>query len=169
MKKYISSILILVILLSNLDSISQVKVKISKHIESTSIFKVPIELKKNNYLKTDLYIGQKRAATGFNTVSHLKNKLMSKIKAFAKEKGKKYEVLGEQTSKPPHIMGNYQRIEIIFVLLNKPTKTSENKENNQSEDKYDKLNKLKKLLDNKVITQKEFDSEKAKILKENCD
>ena len=34
----------------------------------------------------------------------------------------------------------------------------------KEEDKYDKLAKLKKLLDDNVITQEEFEKEKAKLL-----
>lgn len=67
----------------------------------------------------------------------------------------------ETTSKPPHILGNFPRVEIIFSCADKTPSVVVP----PSEDaKYTKLVNLKKLLDSGVLTQREFDSEKAKVL-----
>lgn len=70
-------------------------------------------------------------------------------------------VLGEKISEPPYILGNFPRIEIVFALVDndQPSNSA------QIRSKYDELEKLKKLLDDGVLTQEEFDLEKAKILK----
>jgi hypothetical protein len=65
------------------------------------------------------------------------------------------------TSKPPHILGNFPRIEITFICVDKPNVTAPS---NFDDALYIKLNNLKKLLDDNVITKEEFEKEKAKIL-----
>lgn len=56
---------------------------------------------------------------------------------------------------------NYYTFELIPFDSNVVTPDSK-----KEDDKYDKLIKLKKLLDDGVITQEEFEKEKAKILEE---
>ncbi len=70
-------------------------------------------------------------------------------------------MLGEKTSSPPYILGNFPRIELIFALSDKD-QTAEPK---PLSSKYDDLKKLKKLLDDGAITQAEFEAEKRKLLK----
>jgi hypothetical protein len=61
-------------------------------------------------------------------------------------------------------LGNFPRIEIVFVCVDP-------KKNKgliaKTTDKYEKLTKIKDLLDNGVLTEEEFESEKKKILSEN--
>ena len=64
----------------------------------------------------------------------------------------------ETHSVPPHILGNFPRVELIFTCEDKP------KSNMDENDKILQLEKLKKLLDEGVLTKSEFDIEKAKIL-----
>lgn len=66
--------------------------------------------------------------------------------------------LSEHTAKPPYILGNFPRIEIIFACVDKQ------KNNN---DKYEKLSKIKTLFDNGTLTEEEFKTEKQNILKNN--
>ncbi|NOT11950.1 MAG: SHOCT domain-containing protein [Methylococcaceae bacterium] len=63
---------------------------------------------------------------------------------------------------PPHILGNWPRIEIIFscVTTAKPSSAT------APQDKYDRLSKLKTLLDAGAITQQEYEEEKKKVLSE---
>lgn len=67
----------------------------------------------------------------------------------------------ETTSDPPYILGNFPRIEIVFDCIDKPSALPAAA---NDDPKYTKLVNLKKLLDTGVITQAEFDREKAKIL-----
>jgi hypothetical protein len=69
--------------------------------------------------------------------------------------------LRETTSKPPHILGNFPRIEIIFGCVEKPTAVVAP---TGDDPKYTKLVNLKKLLDSGVLSKEEFEREKAKIL-----
>jgi hypothetical protein len=69
--------------------------------------------------------------------------------------------LRETTAKPPYIMGNFPRIEIIFACVDA---TSGLTSIRPEDPNYRKLAELKRLLDTGVLTQAEFDSEKSKIL-----
>lgn len=69
------------------------------------------------------------------------------------------ESVQETTASPPYILANFPRIEIVFDCVQSPLAHQTG-----DDPKYAKLMNLKKLLDGGVITQAEFDSEKAKIL-----
>ena len=69
--------------------------------------------------------------------------------------------LRETVAKPPFILGNFPRIEIIFECADK---TSPAAASGAEDLKYTKLTNLKKLLDSGALTQDEFEKEKAKIL-----
>jgi hypothetical protein len=66
-------------------------------------------------------------------------------------------VLSERTSKPPHILGNFPRIEIEFQCIESVNSASRST-------KYDDLAKLKDLLDVGAISETEYEAEKAKLL-----
>lgn len=69
--------------------------------------------------------------------------------------------LQETTSRPPHILGNFPRAELVFECAAKaaPTGTP------QAEDvRFTKLSNLKKLLDSGTLTQAEFEQEKKRVL-----
>jgi len=63
------------------------------------------------------------------------------------------------------MVGNFPRIEIVFQCLT-PAQKIDSVSVSVPDPKYIKLVDLKRLLDTGVITQAEFDSEKAKILAE---
>lgn len=69
--------------------------------------------------------------------------------------------LRETTSKPPHILGNFPRVEIVFSCIEKPASVAAR---TGDDPKYTRLMNLKKLLDAGVLSQQEFEREKASIL-----
>ena len=79
---------------------------------------------------------------------------------FCARKAKSVHAVSETASTPPHILGNFPRIELIFQCVDTSTNPSTVSEGN----KYDKIAALKKLLDSGALTQQEFDAEKAKVL-----
>jgi Short C-terminal domain len=101
-----------------------------------------------------------RGATGFVSIQSVRDDAETRAKEFCANKGKAMESLSETTAKPPYILGNFPRIEIVFdcvVVLPKAIPIGD-------EEKYSKLFSLKKLLDAGAITEEEFEREKAKIL-----
>ncbi len=102
-----------------------------------------------------------QGATGFVSMQSVRDDAEQRAHQFCERKGEEMQSLSETTAKPPYILGNFPRIEIVFDCVDKSAASG----NSAGDDaKYQKLVNLKKLLDGGVITQQEFDHEKAKIL-----
>lgn len=99
-------------------------------------------------------------STGFVSIQSVRSDAEQRATAFCDGTGKTMLSLRETTATPPYILGNFPRVEIIFGCVDKPLAGSPADDN----PKYKKLVELKKLLDTGVLTQQEFEREKAKIL-----
>jgi hypothetical protein len=99
-------------------------------------------------------------STGFVSIQSVRSDAEQRAMAFCDGTGKTMLSLRETTATPPYILGNFPRVEIIFGCVDKPPAGSPADE----DPKYKKLVELKKLLDSGVLTQHEFELEKAKIL-----
>ena len=146
----------LIFLISGCATIGPIK----RYYESKSRFNKPPELMSNNYPKSDIYRVYQRASTGYTPMRSLRNKVEGRINKFAKGQNKSFIILGERSSNPPFVAGNFPRIEIVFVLIDK------NINANLKDDKITRLEKLKKLLDDGALTKEEYEKEKKKILDE---
>ena len=102
-----------------------------------------------------------QGASSFVSVQIVREDVEARGKEFCDRKGKIMKSLQETTSKPPHILGNFPRVEIVFECIEKPSLVAPA---DVGDTKYTKLGNIKKLLDNGVLTQAEFEIEKAKIL-----
>jgi hypothetical protein len=102
-----------------------------------------------------------QGSTGFVSIQSVRDDAEQRAEGFCERKGKAMESLTETTAKPPYILGNFPRVEIVFDCISKPSSTTTS---GIDDTKYTKLSNLKKLLDSGAITQEEFDREKAKVL-----
>ena len=102
-----------------------------------------------------------QGATTFVSMSSVRSDAEGRATEFCGRTGKEMESLTETTADPPYILGNFPRIEIVFDCIAKSAPIALPA---VTDPKYTKLIDLKKLLDSGVITQAEFDAEKAKIL-----
>jgi Short C-terminal domain len=102
-----------------------------------------------------------QAASGFVSIQSVRDDAEQRAKAFCDRKGKAFESLTETTAVPPYVMRNFPRVEIVFDCVAHPALLPPS---TGDEPKLNKLLNLKKLLDSGVITQEEFNREKAKIL-----
>jgi hypothetical protein len=105
-----------------------------------------------------------QGATGFVSVQSVRETAEERANQFCEKQGKWAKTLTEHTSTPPHILGNFPRVELVFVCADKALSTAPS---NFEDQRYIKLTNLKKLLDSGVITKEEFEREKAKILAEH--
>jgi len=99
-------------------------------------------------------------ATGFVSMESVRASAEQRATDFCSRKGKAMQSFRETTAKPPYILGNFPRVEIIFGCVDKPLPAA----TDNGDSKYKKLIELKKLLDTGILTQQEFEREKAKIL-----
>ena len=110
---------------------------------------------------TEAYRVFNQAATGFVSIQSVRDDTEQRAKEFCDRKGKEMESIRETTATPPFVLGNFPRVEIVFDCVNEPMAAGAA---TGDDPKYTRLVNLKKLLDTGVITQEEFDREKAKIL-----
>ena len=103
-----------------------------------------------------------KGGSGFVTLNNVRAKAEKRADEFCARKSQVVEVIRQTTSVPPHLVGNFPRVEIVFACV-PPAEGASAKSEFQGDD-YDQLRKLKALLDEGVITQDEYDREKAEIL-----
>ena len=109
---------------------------------------------------SDAYRIFHQAATGFVSIQSIRQSAEKRDNNFCNNKGKTMQALRERTSTPPHILGNFPRIEIIFVCTANMASTKATNGPN----KYQQLKTLKTLLDDGAITTEEYNIEKSKLL-----
>lgn len=155
-----------IIVITGCSSISPIE----KENESESHFKDAVYEGKEFYTSEEDVEGDRyrifhQASTGFSGTSGIRRSAENRAKNFCKkmDSANKMIKLAEHTASPPYILGNFPRIEIIFVCANKETITPTSW---PSTKKYDDLSKIKVLFDQGVLTQEEFDAEKTAILNE---
>jgi hypothetical protein len=93
---------------------------IERYSESASHFNSPPVLMSHKYPDEDLYRVYQQAATGFVSVSTLREELEDRAEKFCTRQGKRMVLLGEKISQPPYILGNFPRIEIVFAAVAQP-------------------------------------------------
>ena len=142
--------------------------KIQKVSESESHFKDAVYEGRDFYIAEENVEGEQyrifhQASTGFSGTSGIRNSAIIRAKKFCREMDgdKVMFKVSEHTAKPPYILGNFPRIEIIFVCADRKQKPQVIKDNTG---RYDQLKKLKELLDSGAITREEFEVEKKEIL-----
>lgn len=94
---------------------------IKPYNESASHFNTltVLDTTRGKFSYQNMYRAYRKASTGFTTMTTTQRKLENEIRSFAKKKGQAFIILGSQYAKPPYILGNYPRMEIIFVLVEK--------------------------------------------------
>ena len=103
-----------------------------------------------------------QAATGLVSMQSVRSTVEERATAHCNRKGKAMHGLEEKASKPPYILGNFPKLELVFECVNQNTAVA----SNASGTKYERVETLKRLLDSGALTQQEFDREKAKVLSE---
>jgi hypothetical protein len=104
----------------------------------------------------------RQGGTGFVPIQSVRTDAEQGASEYCERKGKVMNPLRETVAKPPYLLGNLPRIEIVFECVVKPQVASLA----MPEDaKYAKLATLKKLLDSGALTREEFEREKGKFLR----
>lgn len=96
--------------------------------------------------------------SGFVTLNEVREMAENRANRFCEQRNLGYQVIKEQTSVPPHILGNFPRVELIFVCEEASKSNARN-----SAEAYEQLERLGRLLKNSLITKEEFEKEKAKL------
>jgi hypothetical protein len=134
---------------------------IRRYSESKSGFRQGPELMSNKVPPQDIYRIYHQAATGFVSIQSIRESAMERATQFCENQGRGILVLGEKSSQPPYILGNFPRIEIVFAAVDRPKTAGGGGADGGS---YARLRELKGLLDNGTLTKDEFEREKRKVL-----
>jgi hypothetical protein len=102
-----------------------------------------------------------QGASGFVPLTAVRSSAEQRAIDFCGQRGQEIKLLRETHSKPPHILGNFPRVELVFICADKLSLAARPA---ADDPKYTKLVNLKKLLDSGVLSQEEFEREKTKIL-----
>jgi len=96
-------------------------------VDSTEIAKYPL---------SEQYRVFEQSYTSYGSIPEARDQAMPRVIEFCRAKNKKPKILQEHTSVPPHILGNWPRIEITFVCIDKSETLSNVSEEN---DRYDEI------------------------------
>lgn len=110
--------------------------------------------------KTEVYRVFNQGATGFVSLEANREDAESRATQFCSQRQQAFLPLQGTVSKPPYILGNLPRVEIVFECVPKEVVAQQS----PVTDKYTKLAELKRLLDDGALTQAEFEKEKNKLL-----
>lgn len=99
-----------------------------------------------------------QGSSSFTPRDAVRRSAMERVRAHCESQNLKPYLIEETASQPPHILGNFPRIEFVFSCV--PSKDDRSSET----DRYDQLSKLKQLLDSGAITRQEYEREKQRLL-----
>ena len=93
---------------------------VQRYSESPSKFRKPPQMMSHTYPDKDVYRIFQQGATGFVPLASIREDLELQAEKFCERQGKGMVVLGSNYSKPPYILGNFPRMELIFAAVDKP-------------------------------------------------
>ncbi len=135
---------------------------IVRYGESKSHFSQEPELMSNDVPKKDIYRVFHQAGSGFVSLQSIREDAEKRATDFCSRQGKEMQALGERTSSPPYILGNFPKIEICFACLEKKATAKPAQE--VSKDLYTEIMKLEDLRKRGLLTDAEFEAQKKKLL-----
>ena len=109
----------------------------------------------------EVYRAFYQGGSGFVSVSSVRETVEEMATKHCARKGKMARPLQETTSKPPHILGNFPRVEWLFECADSASSSASG---SPAVDKIGQIERLKRLLDSGALTQQEFEREKGKVL-----
>ena len=101
-----------------------------------------------------------QGGSGFVALSSVRDTVEDMATKHCARQDKNVRLIQERTSAPPHILGNFPRVEWVFECAVRSTSASAP----VATDKLDQIERLKKLFDIGALTQQEFEREKVKLL-----
>lgn len=109
----------------------------------------------------ELFRAFQQGATGFVSIASVRGGVDELATQHCARRGKTVRPIQETASTPPHVLGNFPRVEWLFECVDLQKNTTPPA---SSADKFTKLERLKKLLDDGTLSKQEFEAEKTKIL-----
>ena len=142
---------------------------IQKVSESKSPFDDAVYSGETTIVDTDISNSEQyrvfsQGSTGFVPQSAVRSNAEARADKFCKDQNKQIKILQERRSSALQILGNFPRSELIFVCSDKSQPMQSDAGLNKQGSNYSRLLELKKMKDEGLITSKEYDAQKSKIL-----
>jgi len=163
--KYLGSVIVCLFLTACSVSSSIQRVEQSKSGFDGAVYEGEETVIRDDVPDSEAYRIFHQGATGFVSVQSVRNSAENRAESFCENKGLRYELLRERVSVGAHVAGNFPRSELVFTCVVINTDQNDQSRPTPSTNRYDELRELKSLLDDGVITQKEYEQEKGEILK----
>lgn len=100
-----------------------------------------------------------QGGSGFVSLASVRTTVEDMATKHCARESRNVRLLQERVSTPPHVLGNFPRIEWVFECALPGGAIS-----SATSSKLEQLERLKRLLDTGALTQQEFDREKAQVL-----
>ena len=163
-KARFSSVLAIVLLAGCSTAMPIQKVSESKSPFDDAVYSGEIITLDTDKSSSEQYRVFSQGSTGFVPQSAVRSNAEARAEKFCKDQDKKIKILQERRSAPLQILGNFPRSELIFICVDKSQPIQSEVSLNQQASNYSKLVELKRMKDEGLITSKEYDAQKSKIL-----
>lgn len=102
-----------------------------------------------------------QGASSFVSVESVRQSAQRRATEFCAKSDRRMLSFSERHSTPPHVLGNFPRVELIFGCVES---NAQSMGRQTDEQRYRNIERLKSLFDNGAITKEEYEQEKVKIL-----
>ena len=160
--KIVYLILPLILILQACSSASPIQeVGVSQSGFSGAVFEGKLtEVSQNESSLTEYRVFQ-HGDSGFERMSSVRYQAESRANTFCDQRNMAARTIRERAAVPPYILGNFPRLELIFVC--EPSTLNVNSSGDGSS-KWSQLEALANLRDRGIITEQEFLQQKEKIM-----
>lgn len=106
-----------------------------------------------------------QGGTGFVSISAVRSDAENRADEFCKQENRVARTLSEQMSTPPYVLGNFPKMEIIFICVEEPsTTTATGASSTDKPSAADKLKELESMHKQGLITNAEYQQKRKQIL-----
>jgi len=128
-----------------------------------SVYKGETTIIRTDTSRATQYRAFSQGGTGFVSISAVRSDAESRANEFCKQENRVARTLSEQMSTPPYVLGNFPKMEIIFICVEKPDTTTE-KNPGDKPSATDKLKELNSIHEQGLITDAEYQQKRKQIL-----
>jgi putative oligomerization/nucleic acid binding protein len=107
----------------------------------------------------EIYRASYQGGSGFVSINSVRATVEEMATKHCARNGGSVRPVRETASKPPHVLGNFPRVEWLFECARPIAQGAQ-----APIDKLGQIERLKKLLDSGALTQQEYEREKTRIL-----
>ena len=135
------------------------------HSNFGSVYKGETTIIRTDTSGATQYRAFSQGGTGFVSISAVRSDAENRADEFCKQENKVARTLSEQMSTPPYVLGNFPKMEIIFICIEKPNAaTTTGTGSNGKPSATDKLRELNSMHEQGLITDAEYQQKRKQLI-----